>query len=98
MKKKNQYFPQSLPHPGETLSEKLEEMGLSSDEFAAYTGKSENAIIAILNGKSAITSDMAIQFENVTKIPAHFWLNSQMQYDEFIATKNYKKSLQLQPV
>jgi len=28
---------------------------------------------------------MAVQFENVTKIPAHFWLNSQRGYDEYLA-------------
>ena len=33
-KLQNQYFPQSRPHPGETLAEKLEEMGMGSKEFA----------------------------------------------------------------
>jgi Zn-dependent peptidase ImmA (M78 family) len=28
---------------------------------------------------------MAIQFEQVTKIPAHFWMNHQRHYDEYIA-------------
>jgi Zn-dependent peptidase ImmA (M78 family) len=30
---------------------------------------------------------MAVQFENVTKIPANFWLNHQRSYDEYIARK-----------
>ena len=29
MVRQNQYFPQSRPHPGETLAEKLEEMQVS---------------------------------------------------------------------
>jgi addiction module HigA family antidote len=89
----NQYFPQSRPHPGETLAEKLEEMGMSSKEFAIRSGKPEKTISAVINGKSAITPDMAIQFETVTKIPAHFWMNSQRGYDEYIAREKYKDAI-----
>jgi len=81
----NQYFPQSVPHPGETLVEKLEEMGMGPKEFALRTGKPEKTITAILKGDSSITPDMAVQFENVTKIPAHFWMNHQRGYDEYMA-------------
>lgn len=81
----NEYFPQSRPHPGETLAEKLEEMGMGPKEFSLRTGKPEKTITAILNGDSSITSDMAVLFETVTKIPAHFWMNHQKGYDEYIA-------------
>ena len=94
----NQYVPQIHFHPGETLSEKLEEMGINSDEFAALTGKPQKAILAILNGKSPVTHDMAVQFESVTQIPVRFWLNNQRHYDEFMARKNYKKSMQSESV
>jgi len=83
--KRNQYFPQSRPHPGMTLKEKLEEMGMGPKEFALRAGKPEKTITAILKGNSSITADMAVQFENVTKIPAHFWMNHQRGYDEYIA-------------
>jgi len=83
--KKNQYFPQIVFHPGETLAEKLEEMNMGPKEFAIRTGKPEKTIIAVIKGDSALTPDMAVQFESVTKIPAHFWMNSQRGYDEFIA-------------
>jgi len=91
MTKQNQYFPQSRPHPGVTLSEKLEEMGISSYEFAVHTGKPEKTINAVLNGRCAITLELAVQFENVTKIPANFWLNSQRNYDNFMRKKNYER-------
>lgn len=90
MEKHNQYFPQTNPHPGETLAEKLEEMDMGPKEFAIRTGKPEKTIIAILNGNSSITADMAIQFENVTNIPAHFWLNHQRSYDEYVAREKRK--------
>ena len=94
MAKQNQYFPQSRPHPGEMLAEKLEEIGMGTKEFAVRTGKPEKTISAFLNGKCSITPDMAVQFENITLIPAHFWLNSQRNYDEFIAKESYKKTLE----
>lgn len=85
MGKQNQYFPQSVSYPGETLEEKLQEIGMGPKEFAIRTGKPEKTITAVLNGTSSITSDMAIQFENVLNIPAHFWLNNQLSYDEYNA-------------
>lgn len=85
MDKQNQYFPQTVPHPGATLEEKLVEMEMGPKEFALRTGKPEKTIIAVLKGESAITPDMAVQFENVTKIPANYWMNHQRGYDEFIA-------------
>jgi addiction module HigA family antidote len=85
MAKLNEYFPQSRPHPGETLKETLEEMKMVPKEFALRTGKPEKTIIAILSGDSSITPDMAVQFENVTRIPANFWMTHQINYDEYIA-------------
>jgi len=85
MEKQNQYFPQFIPHPGITLEEKLEEMGMGPKEFALRTSKPEKTITAIFKGESSITPDMAVQFENVTQIPAHFWLTRQRAYDEFLA-------------
>jgi addiction module HigA family antidote len=92
MATRNEYFPQSRPYPGRTLVEKLEEMGMNSKEFAECAERPEQIIIAVLNGKGAITPDLAVQFEKVTRIPAHFWLNSQRNYDEFKARKEYKKT------
>lgn len=94
MAKQNQYFPSVVFHPGETLAEKLEEMEMGPKEFALRTGKPEKTIIAVLNGKSSITPDMAVQFENVTKIPANFWMNHQRSYDEFIAREKRQTVIQ----
>ena len=94
MIKENQYFPQSVPHPGETLVEKLEEMEMGPKEFALRTGKPEKTIIAALKGESSITPDMAVLFENVTKIPAHYWMNHQRGYDEFIAREKRQAVIQ----
>ncbi len=80
-------------HPGVTLSEKLKEMGMSVKEFAVRTSKPEKTIFAIIAGKSSVTSDMAVAFESVTKIPAHFWLNIQSGYDEYVARKKREEQI-----
>jgi addiction module HigA family antidote len=82
---KHQHKPQSRPHPGETLREKLQEMGMGPKEFAIRTCKPEKTIIAVLNGESSLTPDMAVAFETVTRIPASFWMNHQCAYDENLA-------------
>jgi len=89
----NQYIPQVAFHPGETLSEKLNELGMGPKEFAIRTGKPEKTIIAIIKGKSSITAEMAVQFELVLNIPANFWLNMQRNFDEFIAREGRKEEL-----
>lgn len=83
MPKANQYLPQHLvAHPGRELGELLEELGMGPKEFAARTNKPEQTITAILKGDSSITPDMAVLFETVIRVPAHYWLSRQRQHDE----------------
>lgn len=82
-------------HPGETLGEKLKEMGMSIKEFAVRTTKPEKTIIAVIKGTSSITSEMAVSFENVTKIPARIWLNMQRMYDEYLVRIKREKDAAL---
>ncbi|TNE71018.1 addiction module antidote protein, HigA family [bacterium] len=83
--KKNEYTPAVVFHPGETLAEKLQEMGMGIKEFAIRANKPEKTIHAVINGTSSITPDMAVLFERVTRIPATFWLTRQQSYDEWKA-------------
>ena len=89
----NQYKPDIVFHPATTLSEKLQEMGMSLKEFAIRTCKPEKTIIAVLNEESSLTPEMAILFENVTQIPAQFWINKQARYNEYIARKKQVETI-----
>lgn len=90
----NKYYPESVTHPKEILIESLEENGLGAKEFAVKTGKPEKTITAVLKGDSSITPDMAVLFEQVLKIPVHFWLEAQKNYDEFKARINYQTNIE----
>ena len=93
MATKNLYIPENVSHPGTTLDEKLKEMGMSVKEFAVRTSKPEKTVIAIIKGDSSITPEMAVAFENVTKIPANFWMNRQRNYDECVARSKRKAQI-----
>ncbi len=90
----NEDYPQTVLHPCTTLNEKIEEIGMSRKEFALRTGKPEQTIIAVLKGESSITPEMAVLFENITKIPAHFWINKQARYNEFKAREKRKSAIE----
>lgn len=94
MNQNNQFFPQIVFHPGETLAEKLEELNMGRNEFAIRTDKPEKTILAVIKGESSITPEMAVRFEHVLKIPAYFWLKSQSEYDEFIIRERRKAELE----
>lgn len=81
------FKPVRMFHPGITLREKLEELGMSVKEFALRSSKPEKTINAVLNGDSSITPEMSVAFEQITMIPARVWLNIQRGYDEYIARK-----------
>ena len=81
----SKFIPAVAFHPGVTLAEKLKEIDMSIKEFALRASKPEKTIHAVIKGESSVTSDMAVAFENVTRIPAHFWLNKQRNYDEYQA-------------
>lgn len=72
-------------HPGETLLETLEELGMTQKELAERAGRPLKTINEIVQGKAAITADTAIQLERVTGVPANFWNNAQRNYEGFLA-------------
>jgi len=80
-------------HPGITLREKLEELKITPKEFAIRTGKPIKTISNVLNEKSSLTPEMAVQFEKVLNIPASFWMAKQANYNEYIAREKEKKEL-----
>jgi HTH-type transcriptional regulator / antitoxin HigA len=83
----NQYLPESVSPPGETLSEVLGNRGMSQTELAGRTGRPIKTINEIVKGKAAITPETALQFELVLGVPASFWNNREQQYREALARR-----------
>ena len=89
----NQYLPDAVSTPGETLDELLAERGMSQAEFAERTGRPKKTINEIVKGKAAITPETAIQFERVLGVPASFWIARENNYREALARE--KQAAQL---
>jgi HTH-type transcriptional regulator/antitoxin HigA len=81
----NQYRPDFVSPPGETLADLLDERGMSQAELAERTGRPTKTINEIIKGKAAITSDTALQLERVFGVPAEFWNAREAQYRQYLA-------------
>ncbi|MBN8844323.1 MAG: HigA family addiction module antidote protein [Sphingomonadales bacterium] len=69
-------------HAGEWLkSEIVEAHGVSINELAEAFGVSRQTISAVLNGRAALTADMAIRFENGFGVKAETLLRMHARYE-----------------
>jgi addiction module HigA family antidote len=91
---RNQYFPDYITPPGETLLETLEALGMTQVELAERTGRPTKTISEIINAKTAITTETALQFEKVLGVPARFWINLERNYQEWQAREEERNALE----
>ncbi len=92
-KVKNEFLPDYVSPPGDTLRETIESIGMTQAELAARSGRPVKTINEIIRGKAQIIPETAIQLEKVLGIPASFWNLRQSRYDEYIARKNEQEHL-----
>ena len=74
-------------HPGETLREDLEEIGLSAAELSRRVEVPVNHITEILDGRRAITGDTAPRLGRFFGTSSEFWLNLQTLYELRLAAR-----------
>jgi addiction module HigA family antidote len=68
-------------HPGRILRGEIAELNLSVAEAAEGLGVTRQQLYNVLNGKSAITPEMAIRLEQGIGSTAETWLRMQNAYD-----------------
>ncbi len=80
----NEYHPDTVSPPRETLRELLEERSMSQVELAKRMGKTTKAVSDILSGADdvSITPETALQLEQALGLSARFWLNRESAYRE----------------
>ncbi len=71
------------PHPGGILKEDvLPELGLTVTQAAQQLGVSRVTLSRVVNGRSAITPDLALRLQQWVSGPtATIWLQMQVDYD-----------------
>lgn len=70
------------PHPGEIIKELcIEPLSLTVTEAARSLGITRKTLSALLNGRSGISSEMALRLSKVFGRSPEGWLRLQIQYD-----------------
>ena len=68
-------------HPGMMIKPELDERGISQKEFAKMLGTQPSHLSEVLNGKRALTTELAVKIENAIGLPAKILLSAQTQYE-----------------
>lgn len=74
-------------HPGEFLTEALDELGISQASFARTIGVAPMRISHIVNGMRPVTAELALLFGHAFGQSPQHWLNLQAAYDLRLAEK-----------
>ena len=85
-------------HPGEILTQELEEAGISASELARQIKVPPSRLSKIMNGKQAITGDTALRLGHWFGTAALFWLNLQTAYDLRLAEQEAGDAIASLPV
>lgn len=68
-------------HPGAFLAELLGELSISQTQLASALGVSAMRVSHLINGKRAVTAEMALRLGRFFGQTPQYWLNLQARYD-----------------
>lgn len=80
-------------HAGYYISEVIEEMEMTQEEFAKRLDLTPKHLSEIVNGKSKVTPEVANKLSVMLNTSVEMWLNLQTKYDIKIAEINARKEL-----
>jgi addiction module HigA family antidote len=78
-------------HPGRILAYYLE--GRSVTEVARHMRVTRPALSRVLNGKAAVSADMALRISEAFNTDPEFWLRLQAQRDLWVASQKKRKKV-----
>jgi antitoxin HigA-1 len=84
------------PHPGEVLAHTVlrKDGGLTVTEFARRLGASRVALSRVVNGRAAVSAELAIRLAAALGGSAESWLNMQVAYDLWHAEKRRRPKIE----
>jgi HTH-type transcriptional regulator/antitoxin HigA len=88
------YNPDIAIHPGVTLKDTLDSLGMSQKELAERTGLAIQTVNKIIRGIDPITPETAVKLERVFGTSAAFWNNLDRSFQESTARIKAEKKLQ----
>jgi addiction module HigA family antidote len=81
------------PHPGETLKEALDDLGITQYRLAKDTGLPHSRITAIIKGRQGITAATALRLGKYFGTGPEYWLNLQQMHDVAAAREEQAAAL-----
>ncbi len=78
-------------HPGRILAYYLE--GRSVTEVAEHMGVTRPALSRVLNGKAAVSAEMALRIAEAFNSDPELWLRLQAQRDLWVASQKKRKKV-----
>lgn len=82
------------PHPGEVLRDGVfTDTGITVTEFATRIGVTRVALSRVLNGRAAISADMAVRLAAALGGSAESWLHMQANHDLWKAERLLKRQV-----
>ena len=72
--------PEIVLHPGETLRERLQEIGMTPAELADRTGMPPELVDRIISGEEMIYPEISPMLEAATGTPSQVWDNLHVAY------------------
>ncbi len=82
------------PHPGEVLRDGVfSDTGITVTDFASRLGVTRVALSRVLNGRAAISAEMAVRLGAVLGGSAESWLTMQANYDLWQARKKLGRQI-----
>src|SRR5437763_1088723 len=82
MPEEEDFQPDWVSPPGETIAEILEQRNLSPARFAERVGRTSEEVKKLINGAEKITIETAGKLESVLGASAAFWMIRESQYRE----------------
>lgn len=82
------------PHPGEVLRDTvLGDGGITVSDFARRLGVSRVALSRVVNGRAAVSADMALRLAAALGGSAESWLRMQVSYDLWQASRKRRPKI-----
>jgi addiction module HigA family antidote len=85
------------PHPGALIADILENGDLSVGNtvtaLAKHLGVTRATLSRVINGRSAVSADMALKLQDAFGVRADLWLSLQFKRDLWVASRKRRKKI-----
>jgi addiction module HigA family antidote len=85
------------PHPGALIADILENgelsVGKSVTALAKHLGVTRATLSRIINGRSAVSADMALRLQDAFGMRADLWLSLQFKRDLWVASRKRRRKV-----